>query len=176
MNAQLPWQGVFTPIELLVVIAIIALLIGILLPAIARALESARVAICTTNLRSSCGTLGPYSSEFKDRWIPHLLYTHLVMQDYLADRKPAIAVMRLAGTHCIDWYGGRRGVNLGKLGALGNAIGTAIDPESPCRAINPGRQTGRSVGKIAIPDRRAGPRRQIHRSRSGLLSRIVLYC
>ncbi|MCA9300624.1 MAG: prepilin-type N-terminal cleavage/methylation domain-containing protein [Phycisphaerales bacterium] len=131
----------FTLIELLVVIAIIALLIGILLPALGEARRAGKLAICTSDNRQLGVAQNSYTSDFEDRianfnwqggtnpsiypdlnaqvsrgddvraaaaqaveilreradrpdiafiggWIPHVLYSHLVLQDYLASRLP----------------------------------------------------------------------------------------
>jgi prepilin-type N-terminal cleavage/methylation domain-containing protein len=57
----------FTIIELLVVVSIIALLIGILLPAIQKARDSARVTQSRTNLRNIGAAHASYSADFNDR-------------------------------------------------------------------------------------------------------------
>ena len=53
----------FTLIELLVVIAIIALLIGILLPALSRARDAGRTVVCLTQMKS----LGEFAGMFSDQ-------------------------------------------------------------------------------------------------------------
>jgi prepilin-type N-terminal cleavage/methylation domain-containing protein/prepilin-type processing-associated H-X9-DG protein len=59
----------FTLIELLVVIAIIALLVGILLPALGKAREASRLAACLSNTRQVCVSMTLYSGNWKD-WYP----------------------------------------------------------------------------------------------------------
>lgn len=150
----------FTLIELLVVISIIAVLVGILLPALGEARRAARLAVCMSNTRQLGVATSSYAADFQDLiwafswrrttsgralpteypdlqfaptdtwaagnqavhimrtradrpdmpqmnvgfvWIPHVLYSHLVIQDYLAARLPEPTVVCPEDRDRLNW-------------------------------------------------------------------------
>ena len=63
----------FTLIELLVVIAIIGILAAMVFPVFARARESARKAVCLSNVKNIALAIQMYMSDHNDTFPPELL-------------------------------------------------------------------------------------------------------
>jgi prepilin-type N-terminal cleavage/methylation domain-containing protein len=74
-------KNAFTLIELLVVIAIIALLVGILLPALAKARVAARTSVSLSNVRQMGLAFTQYANDQKG-WYPLLPFTQAAVTSY----------------------------------------------------------------------------------------------
>ncbi|MBM4108142.1 MAG: prepilin-type N-terminal cleavage/methylation domain-containing protein [Phycisphaerae bacterium] len=113
----------FTLIELLVVIAIIALLIGILLPALGRARNAGRQAISLSNIRQITTAAMVYREDFKG-FLPMVL-------SYTPRGSVQMQGNSLAGA--CTWAFGGKNTNAFWAGAYGGAF----DIEAADRPLNP---------------------------------------
>ena len=83
----------FTLIELLIVVAIIAILAGLLLPSLNKALEQARKTACSTNMKSISSAFAMYFSDNNDFIVPNYGKEHswsVYVIPYLAASKKVV--------------------------------------------------------------------------------------
>jgi len=86
------WRGAFTLVELLVVVAIIAVLIGVLLPALSHARDAARTTVCLSQMRQLAIAQVAYAIDHKGQLVDYALHEGGVSPDaelsWLVDLKP----------------------------------------------------------------------------------------
>lgn len=70
-HTRRPSPAAFTLLELLVVIAVVALLIGLLLPALGKARDTAKAAVCQSNARQMAIALTAYTSDYRGRYVTY---------------------------------------------------------------------------------------------------------
>jgi len=128
----------FTIIELLVVISIIALLIGILLPALGRARDSALQSTSLSNLRQMSAGLGAYAGDWSDRQ-PTLIPDDFCQEGscggYLTNigclPQPILGWANFDGTRALWGYWIDEGGQCAGVGGCGNiVIALPYDPSS----------------------------------------------
>ena len=146
-------SGGFTLIELLVVIAVIALLVGILLPALANARKTAKTIKCASGLKGHGVSFNLYGNDYKN-WFPVIpflaqQYTDYYLRDpYQAFLSNQFVYGGVAGLYSLYQNPeGGEGPPVGKYGFV--AGGTTTDPNN-LPAYRRTRSDGNTI--VRLPD------------------------
>jgi prepilin-type N-terminal cleavage/methylation domain-containing protein len=92
-------RGAFTLIELLVVIAVIALLIGMLLPSLAKARQNAQSTVCISNIRQFSIAAASYANDYKDQLWPANVWARLPDPDAPGKHLPGMFYQYVENAH-----------------------------------------------------------------------------